>query len=62
METLNYSQLMNLPEDFDCSKVTEININGCNLKSLQKLNYNENQLSNLDCISNCTSLQKLHCS
>ena len=71
MKTLNYEQLMNLPEDFDYSKVIKINIdeylkslNKLNLErfiNLRKLNCNDNKLTDLHGLSNCTSLKKLYC-
>ena len=68
MTTLNYDKLINLPKDFDYDSVIKIIVNNCKLKSLTELNlerfYNLqelycqfNQLSNIDCLSNCTSLQ-----
>ena len=72
MDTLNYSQLMNLPNYFDYSKIIKINISSCDLKSLYRLNLgkfnnleilycDDNRLKSIDDISNCTSLQVLHC-
>ena len=70
--TLKYYHLMNLPEDYDYGKVIGICISRCKLTSLselklerfynlQELDCSRNQLSNIDCLSNCTSLQELYC-
>ena len=73
MNTLNYYQLLDLPEDFDYNKVIKINLDEYNLTrlnelnlerfiNLRELNCNDNKLTDLDCLSNCTSLQVLWCS
>ena len=67
MTTLNYKGLILLYKNFDYGIVIKIDVSECKLKSLIELKLERfykleelycqcNQLSNLDCISNCTSL------